>query len=552
QFLADHQVDFDLADEYILEWYGKADGRRLAIGRASYELVVWPEDLINLRRQTLPLLEGYLAAGGEILALGAPAAYIDGRPSDRPSGLRDRYASQWRAVSGLPDLWREIQRRLPPRVVLDPPLPPGVGFSERFLENGERVLFFANTGLGPARATARIEGGALERWDTITGRVSPAHSQADSGGIRFELALAPAGSELFVVKKSGSAAHPEPPARLAPLTAKNWKIRPDASNVLVLDYCDFLAPGIKRQDINTWQANWLLWQAHGFERPAWDNAVQFKTRIFDRNSFPPSSGFEATFRFEVADAAALAGLELAIEAPELYRVMLNGGALSFAGANRWLDPHLRSIGIEKLARTGENMVQIAGRPFDVRMELENIYLRGSFTVAVAERGFRLSAPPKLEFGSWARQGYPFYAGSALYQADVEAPPGADRLRIELGEWQGSVAEVLLDGKPAAVLGWQPYRAEVSISTGAHQIAVRVVSTPRNLFGPFHNRARPRMRAWPAAWADFPDHQPAGSSYDLLDYGLLAPFTVTAVLPAGSPSGRPGASNSAERYPARSP
>ncbi|MBI3698165.1 MAG: hypothetical protein HY238_25435, partial [Acidobacteria bacterium] len=264
QFLADHQVDFDLADEYILEWYGKADGRRLAIGRASYELVVWPENLINLRRQTLPLLEGYLAAGGEILALGAPAAYIDGRPSDRLSGLRDRYALQWRAVSGLPDLWREIQGRLPPRVVLNPPLPPGVGFSERFLENGERVLFFANTGLGPAQATARIEGGALERWDTITGRVSPAQFQADSGGIRFDLALAPAGSELFVVKKSGSAAHPEPPARLAPLTAKNWKIRPDASNVLVLDYCDFSAPGIKRQDINTWQANWLLWQAHGF------------------------------------------------------------------------------------------------------------------------------------------------------------------------------------------------------------------------------------------------------------------------------------------------
>ncbi len=115
----------------------------------------------------------------------------------------------------------------------------------------------------------------------------------------------------------------------------------------------------------------------------------------------------------------------------------------------------------------------------------------------------------------------------------------------------SVAEVLLDGKPAAVLGWQPYRAEVPVSTGAHQIAVRVVSTPRNLFGPFHNRARPRMRAWPAAWADFPDHQPAGSRYDLLDYGLLAPFTVTAVLPAGSPAGRPSAPNSAQRYPARS-
>jgi hypothetical protein len=37
-----------------------------------------------------------------------------------------------------------------------------------------------------------------------------------------------------------------------------------------------------------------------------------------------------------------------------------------------------------------------------------------------------------------------------------------------------------------------------------------------------------MIAWPGLWTEFPEHQPAGAQYDLLDYGLLEPFVVEAV------------------------
>jgi hypothetical protein len=36
-----------------------------------------------------------------------------------------------------------------------------------------------------------------------------------------------------------------------------------------------------------------------------------------------------------------------------------------------------------------------------------------------------------------------------------------------------------------------------------------------------------MRAWPGAWAEFPDHQPPGDAYDLLDYGLVTPPALSA-------------------------
>ncbi len=520
QFLADRHVDFDLGDEHILEWFGQQEGRQLKLGRAAYDLIVWPKNLVNVRKQTIPRLEKYLAAGGETLALAPPAAYVDGHPSDAVAALRDRFRAQWHDVAGLENLLAEVRKRLKPRVNFDREPACCVGVSERFLPGGERVLFFANTGLTPVRAKATVEAGSAELWDTVTGKITPAP-------LPLDIDLAPAGSQLFVVKPSGATPAAAPPVRFTRLEPLNWKIAADSPNVLVLDYCDFTTAGIDLRDVNTWRANWVLWQAHGFERPAWDNAVQFKTRIFDQNRFPPDSGFTATFRFTVADAAAMHGLELALEEPGLYHITLNGQEVDFRNAAAWMDPHIRTVPVEKLAKPGENVIQVTGRPFDVRMELENVYLRGNFAVVPSSKGFKVAAPSRLDFGSWAKQGRPFDGGSTLYESEIEAPAGAGMLRVELGKLDGSVAEVLLDGKRAAVLGWPPYSAEFAASSGRHTVGVRVVSTPRNVFGPFHNRMKLRMRAWPAAWADFPEHQPPGSQYDVLDYGLMAPFEVSA-------------------------
>ncbi|HZT28341.1 MAG TPA: glycosyl hydrolase [Bryobacteraceae bacterium] len=526
QFLADHQVDFDLADEYMLEWFGKAGNRKLAIGDAAYDLVIWPEHMTNVRTESLPLLESYLAGGGEILALSAPAAYVNGREDGRVRALRERYASQWHAVSSHQELLARIQERLQPRVRFDAELPSGVGFAERFLGNGDRMLFFTNTGLEMVKARATVQGRGLEEWDAVSGAVRPAVFTRQNGSVAFPLELAPAGSAAYRVTSAELNPQPEPPSpvHFDPVAAAAWKATPDQPNVLVLDYCDLAAAGVEERNVNTWQANWTLWQMHGFERPAWDNAVQYRTRIFDRNHFAPASGFEAAFHFQVDDPAALSGLELAIELPELYQVKVNGAPVSFTSGKRWLDPHIRSASIEGAARTGENTITVAAHPFDVRMELENVYLRGHFKVNPAEQGFRIAAPAALELGSWAKQGYPFYGSSVLYESAVETPKGA--LRVELGAWRGSLAEVLLDGKQAVLMAWPPWHAAIPVEAGKHRVAIRVVSTPRNTFGPFHNRTRPRMRAWPAAWADFPEHQPPGSAYDILDYGLISAPTLS--------------------------
>ncbi|MEN6602478.1 MAG: hypothetical protein ABFD86_08660, partial [Bryobacteraceae bacterium] len=522
QLLADHQVDFHLGDEYILEWFGKVDGRRLVVGEQAYDVVIWPQHMINLRRQTVPLLEKFLAAGGRVLALSEPAAYIDGRESKAVRTLREKHPAAWREVTAGEPLIEAIQRIAPPRVRFDQTTPPGVGMAERFLDNGERVLFFANSGPAPFKTQATIDANALERWDTLRGESVAAAYRSEGHRIRFDLDLPPAGSELFVVRQNGAPAAPAAEPRLTPISASTWSVTQEDANVLVLDYCDLTTQGQHRTGVNTWHANWTIWQAHGFERPAWDAAVQFKTRVFDRNHFPPDSGFDAAFRFEVSGAAPPARLELAIECPELYRVTFNEKPVDFTRGARWLDPHIRSVSVQPLVRTGQNIVRISGRPFDVRMELENIYLRGDFTVEKASQGFRIAPAEKLELGSLAAQGRPFYPATVRYETTVDVPSGAQGLRVELGKWSGALVEILLDGKRAALLGWPPYTADLPAPPGRHTVAVRVITPPRNVFGPFHNPGKPRMAAVPEYWANPPRTQPPGSQYDVLDYGLFEP------------------------------
>lgn len=516
QFLADHQVDYDYGDEYVLEWFGKVEDKKFRVGKAAYDLVVLSHDVGNLRRQTVPLLEEWLKAGGSVLSMVETPAYVDGRESDAVQKLREQFGKQWVRIFDEDGLLAAIRERLPSRIQINAP----VGFLERWLPSGDRVIFLANSTSAAISAKATLEAAGLEEWDTLTGLIRPYPFTKGQRGIDFSVQLPPAGSLLLLARKDPApAAAPAKPAWRS-LSAGPWTVSANEPNVLVLDYCDLEVAGETLADINTWRANWIIWQRHGFERPAWDNAVQFRRNVLDRK-FGEGTGFKAVFRFTIQGAPPK-DLRLAVEAPELYRVFLNGQPVDFSNAERWLDPHLKAAPAAAAAKTGTNEIVIEASPFDTRMELENIYLLGSFAAVPAEKGFQITAASRpLALGPWAKQGRPFYGASVSYSAKVRIPGGHRRLRVSLKELPGALAEVLVNGQALGWIGWPPYEAEVPVQAGNASVEVRVYGTPRNVFGPFHHPQKLRFRAWPNAWAEFPESQPPGSAYDLLDYGLAA-------------------------------
>jgi hypothetical protein len=145
---------------------------------------------------------------------------------------------------------------------------------------------------------------------------------------------------------------------------------------------------------------------------------------------------------------------------------------------------------------------------------------------VADMGWEIvpQAPPGL--GSWKKSGYPFYSDRVSYVKTVPIDRIPERMMVQLGEWSGTVAEVLVNNRLAAIIQSPPYQADIThlVEKGLNSIEVTVFGSLKNLLGPHHNVTR-RGIVTPWSFKYAPAVQPAGGDYDLLDYGLMEEFSI---------------------------
>lgn len=141
-------------------------------------------------------------------------------------------------------------------------------------------------------------------------------------------------------------------------------------------------------------------------------------------------------------------------------------------------------------------------------------------------GSGLSRSPELRT-AWDKQGMPFYMDGVSYTETFSLKQTRGKhFSVQLGKWYGSVAKVSVNGKEAGFIYAAPWELDVSdfVKNGRNEITVTVIGTPKNLLGPHHN-GKLRGTAWPRMFQTAPPHQPSGSAYDFIRYGLFEPFTV---------------------------
>ena len=250
--------------------------------------------------------------------------------------------------------------------------------------------------------------------------------------------------------------------------------------------------------------------------------VQYRDQILARNkTMPPESGGVARYRFDLSKDMDPTGIRLAVETPGLWEAKVNGTAVDFAGGGRWLDVHTRTVGIGALLVPGGNVVELEGRPFDVRREVGEIYLLGDFSCAKSDPGFRLKPPHPLNLGPWRRQGHPFYDREVAYTFRLPERATRGELSLAPDDWHGSFLIVEQNEEVVAQLWEPPYRIAVDGSP-KETVTLRVVGLSKNLLGPWHDPERPRGRAWIPMWygPNVPTSPQAGERYDLLDLGLF--------------------------------
>lgn len=505
QTLAGAQVDFDLGEEYIVSWYGRRDGEQFRVGLSAYDVVVWPAEMENVRSGVVKALADF----PNVLALGEGVKFVDGRAAKDP-------LPKFQKVSGLEELLKRLPAR---RIQLDNPARGAIGFAERFLDGGARLLLLTNSGAELYEANAMAEGKTLSVWNTFTGQREPLAFTREGPNVKFRVSLPPAGSLLVEVDGPALPAPARQRARTArPVPVKTWKTTAEGPNVLALDYVRVKAGGVDLGGMHTTAAADALYRAYGWPSNPWDRTIMFRRNTLD--TAPAAiGGFEAEYEFEVKDEAAVKCLELVVEQARMYQVKVNGQEVEFDAARSWMDRHFLRAPIA--AKQGRNVISLSAAAFDVRMELESVFLLGEFSVAEAPAGFALAAPRPMALGAWHTQGRSFYSQGAISEAEVKTAAGI--LRVELPSWQGSAAEVLVDGKSAGVVLWRPHAIETPVTAGNHKITVRVLGTPWNLFGPFHYKGERHSQVlWPGHTAlNAPPKQPSGAEYRFAAYGLLA-------------------------------
>ena len=230
------------------------------------------------------------------------------------------------------------------------------------------------------------------------------------------------------------------------------------------------------------------------------------------------------YSFEV-DAIPSGQMFIALEKPESFQIAVNGVGLDMdSECGWWCDLALRKIPFDPaLLRLGKNQVVLTCDYAEDHPGLEIVYVLGNFGTEAKGRDVLVTGTPSsLKVGDWVSQGLAFYSGSVSYCRKVRAKlRDGERLFVQVPEYRGAAVRVLVNGKSAGVIAWEPNEVEVTdlVGDGPMDLRIEVIGHRRNSHGPLHHKEK-----WPT-WTGPSEFNPPANQwsddYNLVPCGLMA-------------------------------
>ncbi len=533
--LEKNQLEYDLGSERIIKDHGKVGKSKFIVGERAYDLLVLPPGFENFEPYMFDLVKQYLQAGGIVLSFAGIPQHLDGNASKKMAELIRKHNEQWIIKESLDQDLIEKYFMDPSFRPVDPLTWGGKIFHQRRQFSDGQLLFVVNfDSENSGNFEIETEGKSAVSMDPFSGDFWKYETEIENDHLILKDQLPPGGSILLFISNKSIDANE--------ITRNDWKkgSKINASetrvilndpNMITLDYCDLELDGNIYKDEYFYNAAEKIFEFHlkeiyGFNYNPWSNAVQYRTRILDKNNFEPGSGFTAHFPFTIEDGFIPENTKAVIEWPNLYSVSCNGIQIEAVKDEWWLDRSFGVFEISKYLKAGRNTITIHAEPMDIHAELEPVYLTGDFGIQPDNRGWTISRPPELELGSWKDQAMPFYSGSISYTKSFEKNDKKSVYKVKLNKWNGTIAEVLVNGESAGIIGWKPYELNISkwVKDGRNEVEIEVTGSLKNLLGPHHNNPTYGLvTPWSFFYA--PDHQPPGDSYHQLDYGLFNDFEI---------------------------
>lgn len=513
------QVEYDLASENIIKDQGKIVKGKFVIGKAGYSTIIVPPHTENISRHTFFLLQQFLSEGGRLICFSEPEN-VDGEKRAELIGLirSEKVNREERLTSEL------IEKLKGENVVRISHENGNLYHQRRRYADGE-LIFLVNSSMDEKTSVqlAYPEGNALYELDALTGKIYtyPANGK---GSVTFE--VEPAGSLLLFIGK-GSEKFPARELQQSATTLPSLNrttMKRTRENVLPVDFCDLHLQNETFRQIHVSEASDRAFKAHGFRAGnPWNTSVQYRRNIVDRDTFK-SGGYTVKYHFRIDQTVDYSAFRLVAERPCLFTVRVNGVEAETLDGEWWLD---RSFGVYpagSLLKHGENVVELSLSPMKLLAEIEPVYILGDFGVIPEGIGWSITAPvQELQLGSWKSQRMPFYSWEVQYSKDYQLDEVGGSYMVQLGKWNGTVAEVYVNGEKAGIIGFDPFRLDITshLQPGKNKVAVRVVGSHKNLLGPHYNSPEKGFVS-PWHWKGIKKPIP-GEAYQLIDYGLFDDF-----------------------------
>ncbi len=532
-----YQLEYDLGCENIIKDHGEVVDNSFVVGQRSYDLVVLPENMKNVDQPTFELLKQYISNGGQVLSLAEPPQYIDGLKRDDFQKLIARNGESWNQTETISDP-EALELLKNKDFTVDKPqdIQGKVYHQRRQVEDGQ-IIFWSNFNKKKkASLSFETNGVAVSRMNAFSGEVEPyAYEKAEGERVKLQFDLEPAGSLLLFIHEDEADATSGKVQKAGDeetIQVSGTDIERTSPNAFTLDYVDLTVQGEQFEDLYFSAAADSAYKLNGLERYGragynpWAAAVQYETNILDMGEkFGEHSGFTATYTFETAGEFVPDALNAVIERAELYAVTVNGREIQPEQGEWWLDRSFAVFDIGDYIQPGKNTLTLSIQPMHIRAEIEPVYLVGDFGLTATEEGFQMVPSRDLDIGPWKDQHAPFYTHSVAYTKTFEAEEDQG-YKVKLNEWNGTVARVKVNGEKAGIIGWRPYELDVTrwIDQGENEVTVEVVGSFKNLLGPHHGDFTEGIVS-PWNYYYISAGQPAGSQYDLDDYGLFEDFEV---------------------------
>lgn len=529
-WLAGSHIDFDYGDEEMFARLCKveraSDVPVLRFGKADYRAVVVPA-MTTIRATSLKLMDDFRQAGGRVIFLGEPPAYVDAEKSKAAAHLAKKTQQlPWdRAalVSSLADV-----QRTPVAITDANQAAVDAVFCQLRDDGGRKILAAINTSTDQWQRGVTIAvkaEGAVSEWNCLTGERFAIKSESAAGWTRFTADFAPSGEHVYVLAAApvpGIPAQPKFQETERRVCAGPFRYTLNEPNVCVLDLADYqINDEAAQHEVEILKIDQGVRKAFGLPERGGEMVQPWYAKKFGAK--PDVKGkLRIAFAFDV-EAIPAEPVQLALEEPQNYTITLNGKPVANAPKGWWVDPAIQTIDLAPgLLVQGVNKLELTA-DFRQDMNLEAAYLLGKFGVKLDGTKKTLSTlPEQLAVGDLSSQGLPFYSGAVTYRVPLgDKPQSGQHVFLETPKFEAACIKAAKD----KIIPWPPYECEVTAEAQAGgELEVQAVLTRRNTFGPLH-QVPVRVGGYgPGNWTT--GGKGWSQDYQLYPAGLLEPPVIS--------------------------